>query len=203
MWCWKRLLRVPWTARRSNQSTLKEISPEYSLEGLMLKLNSNTLATWCEEPDPDAGKHWRQEDKGPTEDGIVRWYHWLNGHEFEQAPGVRKAWCAAVHGVAKSRTRLNDWTELTSTVTVLRLTIKGQIVGCGPIPWNPCPFPEIIEIILHSLAFEIIQSLKTNHFEACHFLKWPTSVCGLCSSLNKSTSYLSLLISPNSFCNET
>ena len=47
LWCWKRLLRVPWTARRSNQSILKEISPEYSLEGLMLKLKSNSLATWC------------------------------------------------------------------------------------------------------------------------------------------------------------
>ena len=49
LWCWRRLLRVPWTARRSNQSILKEISTEYSLEGLMLKWNSNTLATWCEE----------------------------------------------------------------------------------------------------------------------------------------------------------
>ena len=49
LWCWRRLLRVPWTARRSNQSFVKEISPKYSLEGLMLKLNSNTLATWCEE----------------------------------------------------------------------------------------------------------------------------------------------------------
>ena len=49
LWCWRRLLRVPWTARRQNQSILKEISPEYSLEGLMLKLNSNTLATWCKE----------------------------------------------------------------------------------------------------------------------------------------------------------
>ena len=49
LWCWRRLLRVPWTARRSNQSTLKEISPEYSLEGVMLKLKLNTLATWCKE----------------------------------------------------------------------------------------------------------------------------------------------------------
>ena len=49
LWCWRRLLRVPWTARRSNQSILKEISPDYSLEGLMLKLKLNTLATWCEE----------------------------------------------------------------------------------------------------------------------------------------------------------
>ena len=52
LWCWRRLLRVPWTARRSNQSILKEISPEYSWEGLMLKLKLNTLATWCEELTP-------------------------------------------------------------------------------------------------------------------------------------------------------
>ena len=55
LWCWRRLLKVPWTARRSNQSILKEISPEYSLEGLMLKLNCNTLATWCEEM-----THWKR-----------------------------------------------------------------------------------------------------------------------------------------------
>ena len=55
LWCWRRLLRVPWTARRSNQSILKEISPEYSLEGLMLNWNSNTLATWCEEL-----THWKR-----------------------------------------------------------------------------------------------------------------------------------------------
>ena len=55
LWCWRRLLRVPWTARRSNQSILKEISPEYSLEGLMMKLNSSTLATWCNEL-----THWKR-----------------------------------------------------------------------------------------------------------------------------------------------
>ena len=55
LWCWRRLLRVPWTARRSNQSVLKEISPGCSLEGLMLKLNSSTLATWCEEL-----THWKR-----------------------------------------------------------------------------------------------------------------------------------------------
>ena len=55
MWCWRRLLRVPWTTRRSNQSILKEINPEYSLEGLLVNWSSNTLATWCEEP-----THWRR-----------------------------------------------------------------------------------------------------------------------------------------------
>ena len=64
LWCWRRLLRVPWTARRSNQSILKEISPEYSLEGLMLKPpHANYWLIW---KDPDAGKDWRQEEKGTT-----------------------------------------------------------------------------------------------------------------------------------------
>ena len=87
LWCWRRLLRVPWTARRSNQSILKEISSECSLEGLMLKLKLNTLATWWEElthwKRPDAGKDWRQEEKGMTEDEMVGWHHRLNGQEFE------------------------------------------------------------------------------------------------------------------------
>ena len=93
LWCWRRLLRVPWTARRFNQSILKEISPGYSLEGLMLKLKLQILwpsdgKNWLTGKDPDAGKDWRQEEKGTAEDEMVGWHHWLNGHEFEQAPGV-------------------------------------------------------------------------------------------------------------------
>ena len=94
MWCWRRFLRVPWAARRSNQSILKEINPEYSLEGLMLKLKLQyfwppDVKTWLTRKDLNAGKDWRQE-KGTTEDKMVRWPHWLNGHEFEQAPGDGK-----------------------------------------------------------------------------------------------------------------
>ena len=89
--CWRRLLRVPWTARRSNQSVLKEINPEYSLEGLMLKLKLQYFPPDGKsrfiEKDPDAGKDWRQEEKGTTEDEIVGWHHWPDGHEFEQVPG--------------------------------------------------------------------------------------------------------------------
>ena len=109
--CWRRLLRVPWIARRSNQSILKEISAAYSLEGLMLKLKLQIL--WPPK-DPDAGKDWRREEKGTTKDETVGWHYWLNGHEFEQTLGLvmdREAWRAAVHGVTKSRTRLSDWTE--------------------------------------------------------------------------------------------
>ena len=68
LWCWRRLLRVPWTARRSNQSILKEISPGCSLEGLMLKLKLQYF-------DPDAGRDWGQEEKGMTEDEMAGWHH--------------------------------------------------------------------------------------------------------------------------------
>jgi len=83
LWCWGRHLRVPWTAR--NQSILKEINPKYSLEGLILKLQY--YGPWWKRKDPDAGKDWRQEEKGMTEDEMVGWHHWLNGHEFEQTLG--------------------------------------------------------------------------------------------------------------------
>ena len=92
-WCWRRLLRAPWTTRRSNQSILKEISPGCSLEGLMLELKlqyfSHLVAkNWLIGKDPDARKGWKQEEKEMTEDEMVGWHHWLNGHEFEQALGV-------------------------------------------------------------------------------------------------------------------
>ena len=87
LWCWRRLLRVPWTGRRSNQSILKEISPGCSLEGLMLKLKlqySGHLTRTADsfEKTLIAGKDWQQEEKGTTEDEMVGWHHWLNGHEF-------------------------------------------------------------------------------------------------------------------------
>ena len=75
--------------------------------------------SWLMWKAPDAGKDWRREEKGMTEDEMVEWHHWLNGHEFEQALGVvmdREAWCAVVYGVAKSRTRLSEWTELNWTI---------------------------------------------------------------------------------------
>ena len=82
LWCGRRPLRVLWTARRSNQSILKEINPECSLEGLMLKLKLQYFAHLMQRADPDAGKDWRQEEKGTTEDEIVGWHHQLHGHEL-------------------------------------------------------------------------------------------------------------------------
>ena len=88
--CWRRLLRVPWTARRSNQSILEEISPEYSLEALLLKLKLQYFGHRIRRTNSLGKtlmitlKYWRQE-KGTTEDEMVGGHHWLDGHEFEQA----------------------------------------------------------------------------------------------------------------------
>ena len=92
LWCWRRLLRVPWTVRRSNQSILKEISPEYSWKDWCWSWNSNTLATSCKELThlkiPWCWERLKVEEKGTTEDEMVGWQHWFNGHEFEKTPGV-------------------------------------------------------------------------------------------------------------------
>ena len=94
LWCWRGLLNVSWTVRRSNQSILKEISPEYSLEGLMVKLKLQYFGHLMHRTDSLEKTlmlikiEWRQEEKGTTEDEIFGWYHQLYGHEFEQAPGV-------------------------------------------------------------------------------------------------------------------
>ena len=87
LWYWRRLLRVPWTARRSNQSILKEISPGYSLERMMLKLKLQYFGHLMRRADSlektHAGKDWGQEEKGMTEDEMAGWHHQLDGREFE------------------------------------------------------------------------------------------------------------------------
>ena len=122
LWCWRRLLRVPWTARRSNQSILKEISPEYSLEGLNAAAETPILwppyvKNWFICKDLDAGRDWRQEEKGMTEDEMVGWHRCVNGHEFESTLGVGDgqgglACCSPWgHKELDTTERLN-WTEL-------------------------------------------------------------------------------------------
>jgi len=89
LWCWRRLLRVPWTERRSNQSILNGISPEYSLEGLMLKMKLQYFGHLMGRTDIFEntlmleGRPWRWEKKRTTKDENGGWHHWLNGHEFE------------------------------------------------------------------------------------------------------------------------
>ena len=129
LWCWRRLLRVPWTARRSNQSILKEISPGCSLEGLMLKLKLQYFGHLMWRADLFEKTLMLGKIEGGRRRGWqrMRWFDGITDSIYLSLSKIRElvmdrgAWCAVVHGISKSRTRLSDWTELNWTAPILPL----------------------------------------------------------------------------------
>ena len=136
LWCWRRLMRVPWTARRSNQSILEDISPGCSLEGLMLKLKLQYFGHLIRGVDSlektNAGRDWGQEEKGMAEDEMAGWHHWLNGHESEWTPGVGDgqgslACCDSRGHKESDTTEQLNWTEGSPKNATELITIICQI----------------------------------------------------------------------------
>ena len=160
LWCWRRLLRVPWTARISNQTILKEINSEYSLEGLMLKLKLQYFGhlmqrTGSLEKNPDPGKDWGQQEKGETLDEMIRWHHGLNGHEFEEALGNSEGQGSLACCSPWSCSVGHDWvTEQQPTVSTKpsKCVFTKHFpfhfdVNCLPPHWNPKPQPSTSSLV--------------------------------------------------------
>ena len=193
LWCWRRLLRVPWTARRSNQSIPKEISPEYSLEGLMLRLKLQYFVHLMRRTDSlektlmlgkiegRRRRRWQKE--------MVEWHHWLNGHEFEETPGVGDGQgglaCCGPWGCKESgTTEWLKWTEMRTGGHLSYLPTSYTIVTSFKHPFviieNNCYI--ILQLSSH-LWFSLMCMYLCTFVLVCMKIMLSRSLCGRFLSL--------------------
>ena len=184
LWYWRRLLRVPWTARRSNQSILKEINLGCSLEGMMLKLKLQYFGHLMQRvEDSDARRDWGQEEKRTTEDEMAGWHHWLDGCEFEWTPGVGDGQgglaCCNSWGHKDSDKQLN-WTKLSDSAHTFPFLAKIFPVKFCPqgtflylfhlilIPWTNGMYFKTANPSMHCFLAFTCKSLHTSQETTSH-----------------------------------